>query len=92
VSGTQLLPGVWFEHQISGYLPCKKRACPQREREREREFRIKYIFKKEKKEIIESFTSVVPLRLYILRFVPLWGLTIILELHPVSHPVEFITY
>ena len=27
VSGTQLLPGVWFEHQISGYLPCKKRAC-----------------------------------------------------------------
>ena len=30
VSGTQLLPGVWFEHQISGYLPCKKRACLQR--------------------------------------------------------------
>jgi hypothetical protein len=30
VSGTQLLPGVRFEHQISGYLPCKKRACLQR--------------------------------------------------------------
>ena len=30
VSGTELLPGVWFEHQISGYLPCKKRACLQR--------------------------------------------------------------
>jgi hypothetical protein len=30
VSGTQLLPGVWFEHQISGYLPCKKRACLQK--------------------------------------------------------------
>jgi hypothetical protein len=27
VSGTQLLPGVRFEQQISGYLPCKKRAC-----------------------------------------------------------------
>jgi hypothetical protein len=30
VSGTQLLPGGRFEHQISGYLPCKKRACLQR--------------------------------------------------------------
>jgi hypothetical protein len=30
VSGTQLLPGVWFKHQISGYLPCKKRAFLQR--------------------------------------------------------------
>jgi hypothetical protein len=30
VSGTQLLPGVRFEHQIYGYLPCKKRACLQR--------------------------------------------------------------
>jgi hypothetical protein len=30
VSGTQLLPGVRFEHKISGYLPCKKRAFLQR--------------------------------------------------------------
>jgi hypothetical protein len=30
VSGTQHLSGVWFEHQISGYLPCKKRAYLQR--------------------------------------------------------------
>jgi hypothetical protein len=30
VSGTQLLPGGRFEHQISGYLPCKRRACKQR--------------------------------------------------------------
>jgi hypothetical protein len=30
VSGTQLLPGVRFEHQISGYLPWKKRAFLQR--------------------------------------------------------------
>jgi hypothetical protein len=30
VSGTQLLPGGRFEHQISGHLPCKKRACLQR--------------------------------------------------------------
>jgi hypothetical protein len=30
VSGTQLLPGGRFEQQISGYLPCKKRACLQR--------------------------------------------------------------
>jgi hypothetical protein len=30
VSGTQLLPGGRFEHQISGYLPCKKRAFLQR--------------------------------------------------------------
>jgi hypothetical protein len=30
VSGTQLLPRVQFEHEISGYLPCKKRACLQR--------------------------------------------------------------
>jgi hypothetical protein len=29
-SGTQLLPGGRFEHQISGFLPCKKRACLQR--------------------------------------------------------------
>jgi hypothetical protein len=30
VSGTQLLPGGRFEHQISGHLPCKRRACLQR--------------------------------------------------------------
>jgi hypothetical protein len=30
VSGTQLLPGGRFKHQISGHLPCKKRACLQR--------------------------------------------------------------
>ena len=30
VRGTQLLPGIRFEHQVSGYLPCKKRACLQR--------------------------------------------------------------
>jgi hypothetical protein len=30
VSGKQLLPGGRFEHQISGYLPCKKRACLQK--------------------------------------------------------------
>jgi hypothetical protein len=30
VSGTQLLPGGRFEHQISGHLPCKKRAYLQR--------------------------------------------------------------
>ena len=30
VSGTQLVPGGRFEHQISGHLPCKKRACLQR--------------------------------------------------------------
>jgi hypothetical protein len=29
VSGTQLLPGGRFEHQISGHLPCKRRACLQ---------------------------------------------------------------
>jgi hypothetical protein len=27
VSGTQLLPGGRFKHQISGHLPCKRRAC-----------------------------------------------------------------
>jgi hypothetical protein len=30
VSGTQLLLGGRFKHQISGHLPCKKRACLQR--------------------------------------------------------------
>jgi hypothetical protein len=30
VSGTQLLPGGRFKHQISGHLPCKRRACLQR--------------------------------------------------------------
>jgi hypothetical protein len=30
VSGSQRLPGGRFEHQISGHLPCKKRACLQR--------------------------------------------------------------
>jgi hypothetical protein len=29
VSGTQLLPGGRFELQISGHLPCKRRACLQ---------------------------------------------------------------
>ena len=29
-NGTQLLPGGRFQHQISGQLPCKKRACLQR--------------------------------------------------------------
>jgi hypothetical protein len=28
--GTQLLPRGRFEHQISGHLPCKNRACMQR--------------------------------------------------------------
>jgi hypothetical protein len=30
VSGTQLLPGGRFKHQISGHLPCKRRACLKR--------------------------------------------------------------
>jgi hypothetical protein len=30
VSGSQLLPGGRVEHQISGHLPCKRRACLQR--------------------------------------------------------------
>jgi hypothetical protein len=30
VSGTQLLPGGRFECQISGHLPCKRRACLKR--------------------------------------------------------------
>jgi hypothetical protein len=30
VSGTKLLPGGRFERQISGHLPCKRRACLQR--------------------------------------------------------------
>ena len=30
VSGTQFLPGDRFKHQISGHLPCKRRACLQR--------------------------------------------------------------
>jgi hypothetical protein len=30
VSGTQLLPKGRLEHQISGHLPCKRRACLQR--------------------------------------------------------------
>ena len=30
MSGTQLLPGGSFEHQISGHLQCKRRACLQR--------------------------------------------------------------